>query len=209
VSTSRLVPRGAGVAADGVEGNARLTSTTGIILFLLFAAIGITILSIRRLVLPHVFIGFLLIPPVALKLGSTGYRFLRYYLRDPRYRVAGPPILELRLLAPVVVISTIVVFWSGVALWVAGNDSGWLGRSWLTWHKLAFIVWIFATGIHILAYLVRAGDLGLADLIGGHRLRGALTRQGLVVAAVVLGVVLAIAMLSLQTPFLVPSIGDR
>ena len=195
------------MADDGVEGNARLTSTTGIILFILFAAIGITILSIRRLVLPHVFIGFLLIPPVALKLGSTGYRFLRYYVRDPRYRAAGPPILELRLLAPVVVISTVVVFWSGVALWVAGNPPGWLGRPWLAWHKLSFIVWIFATGIHVLAYLVRAGDLGLADFIRGHRLRGALTRQGIVAAGLVLGLVLAIAMLSLRTQFLVP--GDR
>jgi len=33
--------------------------------------------------------------------------------------------------------------------------------------KLSFIVWILVTGIHVLAYSVRAGDLGLADFIGG------------------------------------------
>jgi hypothetical protein len=204
MTTARLAPPGGDVADGGVEGNARLTSTTGIILFILFAAIGITLLSIRRLVLPHVFIGFLLIPPVALKLGSTGYRFLRYYLGDTRYQVAGPPVIELRLLAPVVVVSTVVVFWSGVTLWVGGDSLGWLGRSWLSWHKLSFIFWIFATGIHVLAYIVKAGELGLADFIDGHRVRGALTRQGLLAAGLVLGIVLAIAMLSLRTPFLTP-----
>jgi len=186
----------------GVEGNARLTSSTGIVLVILLAAIGITILSIRRLFLPHVFLGFFLIPPVALKLGSTGYRFLRYYIGDRGYRAAGPPLLELRLLAPVVVVSTVVVFWTGVALWVAGNSPGWLGRSWLSWHKLSFIVWIFATGIHVLAYIVRAGNLGLADL--GRPIRGALTRQGLLAAGLVAGLVLALVMMKVPTPFLVP-----
>ena len=35
-------------------------------------------------------IGMVLIPPVALKLGSTGYRFARYYLGSPVYRAKGP-----------------------------------------------------------------------------------------------------------------------
>jgi len=115
---------------------------------------------------------------------------------------ADPPLLDLRLLAPVVVVSTVVVFWTGVALWVAGNSPGWLGRSWLSWHKLSFIVWIFATGIHVLAYIVRAGNLGLADL--GRPIRGALTRQGLLAAGLVAGLVLALVMMKVPTPFLVP-----
>jgi hypothetical protein len=185
--------------SEGVEANARLTSSAGIVLFILFAAVGITILAIRRLFFPHVFIGFLVIPPVAIKLGSTGYRFFRYYSGDEGYRAAGPPLLELRLLAPVVVASTVAVLGTGVALWLAGSDGEWLGRSWISWHKLSFFVWLFASGIHVVAYLTRAGDLGLADFLGRRRLSGALTREGLILAGVILGVVLASVMLSIHS----------
>ena len=182
-----------------VEANARLTSSAGIVLFVLFAAIGVTILAIRRLFFPHLFIGFLLIPPVAVKLASTGYRFFRYYSGDARYRAAGPPLLELRLLAPVVVISTVAVLGTGVALWLDRSDNGWLGRSWLSWHKLSFIVWIFATGVHVLAYFTRAGELGLADFLPDHRVAGAPIRQGIVAAGVILGLVLSVALLGVRS----------
>ena len=52
----------------------------------------------------------LLIPPVALKLASTGYRFWHYYRGSPAYVLRGPPHLLLRLLAPLVVVSTLAVF---------------------------------------------------------------------------------------------------
>src|SRR6266700_2655738 len=39
----------------------------------------------------HMFVGLLLIPPVALKLASTGYRFVRYYTASPAYRRKAPP----------------------------------------------------------------------------------------------------------------------
>src|SRR5690348_2628826 len=88
----------------GTEGNARLTATTGIVLLGLLAAEGVTILSIRSLLSVHVFIGLLLIPPVLLKLASTGYRFFRYYTRAAEYVRHGPPILFMRMLvAPVLV----------------------------------------------------------------------------------------------------------
>ena len=63
----------------GIEGNDRLIAASGAVLFLLLAAKGVTILFIRPLLSVHVFIGMLLIPPVAMKLGSAGWRFLRYY----------------------------------------------------------------------------------------------------------------------------------
>ena len=69
----------------GVAGNARLTGTTAVVLIVLLAAEGVTILSIRHLLSVHLFLGFLLIPPVLLKLASTGYRFLRYYTGSRRY----------------------------------------------------------------------------------------------------------------------------
>ena len=71
---------------------------------------------------PHVFIGMLIIPPVLLKIGSTGWRFVRYYRGSPAYRHKGPPPVALRLLGPVVVILTVVLLASGVGLLV-GPDS--------------------------------------------------------------------------------------
>ncbi len=49
----------------------------------LLAALGVTILRIGPLISEHLFIGLMLIPPIALKLASTGYRFMRYYTSDP------------------------------------------------------------------------------------------------------------------------------
>jgi hypothetical protein len=179
-----------------VEANARLTGWTAVVLFVLLAAEGATILSLRRLLPEHFFIGFLLIPPVLLKMGSTGYRFVRYYTGDRRYRSAGPPRIGLRLLAPVVVVSTVVLFGSGVELWLFGDR---YGTIWITAHKLSFVVWFGATGIHVLAYLARAPRLAWADM--REPLRGAAGRRGLIVASLLLGIVLALATSQWVTPF--------
>ena len=91
---------------DPTAGNERLTATAGAILLVLLAVEGVTILSIRQLLSVHMIVGLLLIPPVLLKLASTGYRFLRYYAGDPEYVAKGPPHLAMRLLAPLLVVAT-------------------------------------------------------------------------------------------------------
>jgi len=96
------------------------------------------------------FLGILLIPPVALKMASTGYRFIRYYTSNPRYQRKGVPAPVLRLTAPIVVASTVVVFASGVALLLLGPSSR---GSLLLIHKASFIVWIGVTAIHVLGHL--------------------------------------------------------
>jgi hypothetical protein len=58
----------------GVDGNERLTAAAAVVLVVLLAALGVTILSIRPLIWWHVLLGMLLIPPLLLKLGSTGWR---------------------------------------------------------------------------------------------------------------------------------------
>jgi hypothetical protein len=78
-------------ASGGAEGNERLTAMTGAVLLVLLAAEGFTILSLRQLLTPHFFIGMLLLGPVALKAGSTIYRFARYYTGSALYRRKGPP----------------------------------------------------------------------------------------------------------------------
>src|ERR671935_1176001 len=97
----------------GTEGNELLTSATAVVLTCLLLAEGITVVHMRGLVGAHMFIGLVLIPPVLLKLASTGYRLLRYYGRSRAYREKGPPRLPLRLLAPVLVPATIVMFATG------------------------------------------------------------------------------------------------
>ena len=44
----------------------------------------------------HIFVGVLLIAPVLLKMGSTTWRFWRYYAGAKSYRRSGPPPLVLR-----------------------------------------------------------------------------------------------------------------
>lgn len=86
--TSTTTSRHRKVAADSTgrgEGNERLTAMTGAVLLVLLAAEGATILRIHQLLTVHFFIGMLLIGPVLLKMGSTGYRFVRYYTGSAEY----------------------------------------------------------------------------------------------------------------------------
>jgi hypothetical protein len=178
----------------GVEGNARLIGYASVVLLIPLAADVVT--GIRPGLLAHALIGFLLVPPVLLKLGSTGYRFVRYYVGDPRYRAAGPPELVMRLLAPAVVVLTAALFATGIELWLFGFR---FGDQWLTWHKAVFVLWFLAMTVHVLAYLGRAPELALAD--SHDQVRGALTRRSLVVATILLGAVLAVAMFPFSSPF--------
>jgi hypothetical protein len=134
----------------GPGGNEQLTAITGVVLVLMLAALGVTILRIGQLLDAHMFIGMLLIGPVALKMASTGYRFVRYYAGSSAYRQKGPPPIELRLLAPIVVASTIAVFATGVVLLFVGPaHRGVL----VPLHKLTFIVWLAVTALHVLGHL--------------------------------------------------------
>ncbi|HEU0315871.1 MAG TPA: hypothetical protein VFR49_01000, partial [Solirubrobacteraceae bacterium] len=71
---------------------------------------------LRPLLTVHLFVGVLLVPPVLLKLGTTGYRFVHYYAGTRRYRRKGPPRPALRLIAPVLVLTTVAVLASGTVL---------------------------------------------------------------------------------------------
>ncbi len=138
----------------GPAGNEELTAVTGVLLIGLLAALGVTILRIRQLIWLHLFLGLLLIGPVVLKMASTGYRFVRYYTRNAVYRAKGPPEAVLRAIGPVLVVSTVVVFASGIVLMFVGPS----GRStWLLMHKVSFIAWLVFTGLHVLGHLPGLG----------------------------------------------------
>jgi hypothetical protein len=142
---------GTKITGGGNAGNEQLTSITGTILLVLLAVIGVTIVRIGQLPWVHLFFGLLLIGPVILKLDSTGYRFACYYTRDPAaYRRKGPPEALLRLIAPIIVLSTVIVFVSGVVLLFVGPvNRGQL----LLIHKVSFIVWAIFTSLHVLMHL--------------------------------------------------------
>jgi hypothetical protein len=183
--------------SPAVEGNERLTAITGAVLLALLAAEGVTILFLRPLLPVHIFVGMLLIPPVALKLGTVGWRFLRYYAGDRRYRLKGPPGMLMRfLVAPAVVASTLLLLGTGVALLVVGPGGGIL----LGLHKASFVLWFGAMSIHVLAYAARLPRLAAADL-RRNRLRSARLRLGAIGAALVTGVALAAGTLYLAQPW--------
>jgi hypothetical protein len=180
----------------GTDGNKQLTAVTGAILLLLLFVIGVTILRIHQLLSLHLFIGLLLVGPVALKLGSTGYRFLRYYSGDSAYRREGPPVTPLRLIAPMIVLSTLTVFVSGLVLLFEGpSDRGQV----VLIHKASFIVWVVFTSLHVLGHLpampasLRAVRRVNPDLPGMQP--GAAGRWIAISSALVAGLVLAIVLI--------------
>ncbi len=181
----------------GSEGNRRLTGATAAVLLVLLAAEGVTLLAIGPLVSAHVFIGMLLVPPVALKLGTTGYRFARYYAGHRAYRADGPPHPLLRLLGPVVVLSTVALFASGVTLVVLGPGGGAV----LGLHKASFVVWLAAMAAHVRAHLVRVPPLASADGRRLGRLPGSSLRRWLVAGSLVAGLILALATVHLAGPW--------
>jgi len=178
----------------GVEANARLTGGAAAVLLVLLAAEGATILNVRGLLSAHVFLGVLLVPPVLLKTISTGWRFLQYYRGSPAYRRKGPPPLVLRLLGPAVVVLTLVVLASGIAL-VLGPSS--VRGQLLTLHKVSFVLWLAVMAIHVLGHLAETARLAPADWFRRTRreVAGAGGRQWTLVASVVVGCVLGAAML--------------
>jgi hypothetical protein len=176
-----------------VDGNARLTAATAVVLLVLLAAEGVTVLRVRSLLTPHVVIGLLLVPPILVKIGSTSWKFSLYYLHDPAYRAKGPPVPVLRVLGPFVVVLTILLFASGIALLLAPND---LGGQLLTIHKVSFFLWLAATAVHVLGHLIDTGRMAPKDwMIRSRRLvPGAGRRQLLLVGSLLAGVVLALAL---------------
>jgi len=189
-------PSNRGLAGAGTAGNERLTAATGILLILLLAVIGVTLLRLSSLISVHLFVGLLLIPPIALKLASTGYRFMRYYTSDPAYLKRGAPPILLRVSAPVVVASTVAVLATGVALLFVGPESAGILRQ---LHKLSFIAWGAFTALHVLGHLPDLQKTFLTERGGRveyNRLAAGRTGRAISIAGALLaGVVLAIVLI--------------
>jgi hypothetical protein len=177
----------------GVDGNARLTGFVAVLLFLLLALEGFTILRVHSLLALHIFVGMVLLPLALLKTASTGYRFARYYLGDDAYVRKGAPPILLRLAGPFVVLLTIAVLGTGIAVAVVGR-----GGHLLLLHKASFILWFGVMTVHVLGHIFETVPLAIADWRRSTRraVPAAGLRVSLVLATLGVGVLLGLATLN-------------
>lgn len=191
-------------SSGGPAGNARLTAWTGLLLLVLFGAELVTLLDVHGWIDWHIVIGVLLIPPALVKTASTGWRIVRYYTGSRPYRDAGPPTLVLRLLGPLVVLFTLAVLGSGVALILVSPETGrqpfvsaaGLGVSLLMIHKATFVLWGIVTGAHTLGRLIPALQLTVLRWSDRPRVPGRNRRSATLAAAIVSGALAAVLAVS-------------
>jgi hypothetical protein len=180
------------------DGNERLTAIAGLILLVLTALeLGTLLGGLQHFLSLHVFVGLVLLPPIALKLASTGWRFARYYTRNPEYRLRGAPQLLMRMLAPLLVLSTVVLFGSGVAMGVLHGQALDVARR---LHGPSAFLWTVTLGAHVLVYLGRAISSARSDVRPSTRreARGAGARTWAAAAAIVVGLGVGAATLPAQ-----------
>jgi hypothetical protein len=180
------------------DGNERLTAAVGLVLIVLTAAeLWTVVFGLHRFLSLHVFVGLVLIPPVLLKLASTGWRALRYYSGSEPYRSKGAPELPMRLLAPLLVAATVILFASGVAMGILHGHSLVIARR---LHGPASVLWLILVGVHVLVYLERALISSKQDIAAGPRasVRGATARTYVLAVAIVAGVIVAAATVPAQ-----------
>ncbi|MCZ9882268.1 hypothetical protein [Arthrobacter sp. B2a2-09] len=146
---------GAGGEPSGVVGNERLTALIGAVVLVLSVAEVATVPTLGSLMVAHFFVGVLLAGPVVAKTASTGWRFMRYYTRHPAYRRKGPPRPLLRVIAPILVASTVALIGSGIALAITGPAPEILIRV----HVVSFLIWLATIAVHVVAYVRRVPRL--------------------------------------------------
>jgi hypothetical protein len=184
----------------GPAGNAALTAWTALVLLVFSVAELLTLFDVHGLLSWHVAIGALLVPPALVKTVSTTWRMARYYTGSPSYKEAGPPPLLLRLLGPLVVISTVGLLGSGVLLVLLGAERSHTSLldllgfriDWVTVHQGFFVVWAGATGLHVLGRIVPA--LRLTVAADGGAVPGAAVRWLLLALMSLAAVALAVAL---------------
>ncbi|MCL2418789.1 MAG: hypothetical protein FWD04_05820 [Conexibacteraceae bacterium] len=179
----------------GTAGNEQLTAITAVLLLILFAVLGATIVFIGQLLWLHLFLGVLLVGPVALKLGSTGYRFVRYYTGNRAYTRKGPPHPIMRALGPFVILATLGVFFTGLLLLIDGPAAPSILR---LLHKVTFFLWIATVGVHVLGHLLELPEsLRAVSRAQGRstRLPGSSARSIAIIGSLLIGLVMALLFL--------------
>jgi amino acid transporter len=138
--------------AAGPRANRRLTALTGAIILPLALLVLLTGLLFGSFWHVHYFLAYLLLPIVLLKVGSTTYRAVRYYLQSGAYRFIRPPYPIGRITSPLLVLSVIVLFTSGIAMWLTHSR----GDPWGFLHTDAAIAFCGLALLHLAMYLPEA-----------------------------------------------------
>lgn len=194
--------------SGGPAGNARLTAWLGLLALVVTLAELVTLLDIGGLVSWHVALGVVLSALALAKTGSTGWRIVRYYLGARTYVQAGPPPLLLRLLGPLVIVSTLGVLCTGFVLIAEGRQQSdralftfaAQGISPMLLHKAFFVLFAASAGLHVLARLVPAAVLasgrprrGTArTVVPGRAARFGIVTGGIVASLVAVVIVLPV-----------------
>ena len=179
-------------------GNERLTAAVGLLVLVpVLVEVTTVLLGVHTFMSLHVFVGLALIPVVLLKFASTGWRFVRYYTRSRPYVAEGPPQLAMRMLAPLLVAATVVLFGSGVAM---GFLHGHALQTARRLHGPASVIWLLLLGLHVLVYLRRALRSTAEDALPAKRApaSGATARAAALLTVVICGLLLAGAMVPAQ-----------
>jgi hypothetical protein len=177
----------------GIVGNQRLTAATGAVLLVMLCVEAITVLSLDQFFPIHIAVGLALIPVVLLKLGSTAYRMVRYYLGTEPYRSRGAPELWLRLMGPVLGVSAVAVLASGVGLIAFGRGGGIGGI-----HSTSALIFGVTAGIHTLAHLKSLPRLLRGDRPRRSPVPGAGRRWTAVALSLLTGTALASAVIAVD-----------
>jgi hypothetical protein len=106
----------------------------------------------------------------------------------------GAPQIAMRMLAPLLVAATVVLFASGVAIGLLHGHALSIARQ---LHGPASVVWMIVVGLHVLVYLRRALLRAKEDVTASTRasVRGAKARLYLLAGAIVAGIVVGVATL--------------
>ncbi len=155
-----------------VTSNTRLTRSIGMVLFWLvilqfFSAVlffGICVnwempswFSYSFIRAIHFFVGFMLIPLIALKLASTSWKAGGYYAGREIYKKEGPPRWYNRLLSPIMGVVFLIVMWSGFVMWYSVEylfPIPYLYHSYsvVQWHLWSSVFLVGLTIFHMVAH---------------------------------------------------------
>jgi len=118
-----------------VFGNRALTSWAGLALLPGLAVVAVSGLVFRSYWQLHYLAGLSLVPLLVVKLGSTTHRAVSYYVRRAVYRAAGPPEWVGRLLAPALIVSTVVAMATGIWMWSQHSEA----QPWAKLHVVSVV----------------------------------------------------------------------
>ncbi|MFD1676365.1 hypothetical protein [Alicyclobacillus fodiniaquatilis] len=179
---------------SSVVRNERMTAIAGTILFILIVTQLIITANLHALLSVHIFVGVLLSGPIVIKMFSTGFKFVRYYTRNPIFVKSGTPNIWLRLLAPFLVLMTLLVFISGFSLAIIGPTHMGL---FFTIHAASVAIWLPLVAVHIYAHIRRATRVTFSDLRQhtSFRVKGRNGRLGINLAGLIMGAIAAMVMI--------------